>query len=67
MATLDELGSGGSDETGLAVDRPLFFDGQRLDQPTFHELYLQTPEKFRAELIDGVVYLRNGRVNFTHG
>jgi Uma2 family endonuclease len=67
MATLDDLGSRGSEETGPAVDRPLLFDGQRLDQPTFHELYLQTPENFRAELIDGVVYLRNGRVSFTHG
>lgn len=51
----------------VAMETPLLFDGQRLDQPSFHELYLQTPEKFRAELIDGVVYLRNGRVSAAHG
>jgi Uma2 family endonuclease len=42
-------------------------DGQRLDQPTFHALYLQTPEKFRAELIDGVVHVMNCPVSEDHG
>lgn len=31
--------------------------GQRLDQPTFHELYEQTAPKVKAELIGGVVYV----------
>jgi Uma2 family endonuclease len=33
------------------------FEGQRLDQPTFHALYEAMPPETRAELIDGVVYL----------
>ena len=54
---LDERRSLGPDDLGPAVAEvpPLLVDGQRLDQPTFHELYSRTPEKFRAELIDGVV------------
>ena len=32
-------------------------EGQRSDQPTFHALYQVTSPEFRAELIDGVVYL----------
>lgn len=32
-------------------------NGDTLDQPTFHELYEQTPKDFRAELIEGVVYV----------
>ncbi|HEX6984762.1 MAG TPA: Uma2 family endonuclease [Planctomycetaceae bacterium] len=31
--------------------------GDRLDRATFHALYLKTPETFKAELIDGVVYV----------
>jgi Uma2 family endonuclease len=31
--------------------------GQRLDQPTFHDLYEQTSPKVKAELIGGVVYV----------
>jgi Uma2 family endonuclease len=31
--------------------------GQRLDQPTFHELYEQTSADVKAELIGGVVYV----------
>ena len=33
------------------------FEGNRLDQPTFHRLYEQTPEGFKAELIGGVVHV----------
>lgn len=36
---------------------PILVDGQRLDQPEFHRLYELTPEQFKAELIDGVVYV----------
>ena len=46
---------------------PILFQGQRLDQPTFHELYCRTPEGFRAELIEGIVHQRNGRVRQDHG
>ena len=53
MATLE------SDDSRPTVAEPLLFDGQRLDQPTFHEIYSQYPEDFRAELIDGVVHLMN--------
>lgn len=35
--------------------RSVLVDGARMDQKTFHALYLQTPEKFKAELIGGVV------------
>jgi Uma2 family endonuclease len=59
MATLEDLDSFGSDEPGPAVAEPLLYEGQRLDQPTFHAIYEQMPEDFKAELIDGVVYLMN--------
>ena len=36
---------------------PPLVDGQRLDQPTFHERYAAMPEKTRAELVDGVVFM----------
>jgi Uma2 family endonuclease len=32
-------------------------EGQRLDQPTFHERYERMPEDTRAELINGVVHM----------
>ena len=32
-------------------------DGARMDQKTFHALYLKTPETFKAELIGGVVHV----------
>jgi hypothetical protein len=34
-----------------------FANGDRLDQPTFHQLYLTTPEWVKAELIGGTVYV----------
>jgi Uma2 family endonuclease len=36
---------------------PPLEDGQRLDQPTFHERYAAMPERTRAELIGGVVFM----------
>jgi hypothetical protein len=42
--------------TTRATPRTLV-EGQRLDQPTFHELYEAMPPGTRAELIDGVVYM----------
>jgi len=32
-------------------------NGARMDQKTFHALYLKTPDGFKAELIGGVVYV----------
>ena len=40
--------------------------GQRLDQPTFHELYEQTGPSVKAELIGGVVYVASP-VGSVHG
>ncbi len=51
----------------VAQAAPTLLDGQRLDQPTFHELYLRTPDDFRAELIDGVVHVMSSPVNPRHG
>jgi Putative restriction endonuclease len=36
---------------------PTLIEGQRLDQPIFHERYEAMPPGTRAELIDGVVYM----------
>lgn len=36
---------------------PPFENGDRMDQKTFHALYLQTPKGFRAELIGGIVHV----------
>lgn len=36
---------------------PPFENGDHMDQKTFHRLYLQTPEGFKAELIGGIVYM----------
>ena len=33
------------------------FEGNKLDQPTFHRLYEQTPQGFKAELIGGIVHV----------
>jgi Uma2 family endonuclease len=37
-----------------------FQSGDMMDQPTFHELYKQAPENVRAELIGGIVYIKEG-------
>ena len=47
--------------TGLPFD-----NGDEMDQPTFHALYETTPEGFRAELIEGVVYFKMP-VQLNHG
>jgi hypothetical protein len=44
-------------ERELAIKPTILIEGQRLDQPTFHELYERMPEGTRAELIDGVVHM----------
>jgi Uma2 family endonuclease len=35
----------------------MLHNGDNLDQPTFHRLYEQTAEGFRAELVGGIVYV----------
>jgi Uma2 family endonuclease len=49
-------------------ERPeqLLFNGDCMDQKTFHALYEQSPPGFRAELIGGVVYLPSP-ASFRHG
>jgi Uma2 family endonuclease len=48
----------GPGETGRPVKAlPPLREGERLDQPTFHERYLAMPEGTRAELIGGVVHM----------
>jgi Uma2 family endonuclease len=42
-------------------------NGSRMDQKTFHALYLKAPEGFRAELIGGVVYVMSSPVSPRHG
>jgi Uma2 family endonuclease len=45
---------------------PPFRNGDHMDQKTFHELYMQTPDDFKAELIGGVVYVASP-VTWRHG
>ena len=42
-------------------------NGARMDQKTFHALYLKTPEGFKAELIGGTVYVMSSPVSPRHG
>jgi Uma2 family endonuclease len=44
----------------------LLRDGARMDRATFHRLYEQTPEGFKAELIGGVVYVASP-LKISHG
>ncbi len=43
-----------------------FASGDRLDQETFHRLYLTTPADVKAELIGGIVYVASP-TSFRHG
>lgn len=51
------------------VALPPLRDGERLDQPTFHQRYLAMPEHVRAELIGGVVHMASPvhRAHMRHG
>ncbi|MBX9628561.1 MAG: Uma2 family endonuclease [Gemmataceae bacterium] len=46
--------------------RSVLVDGARMDQKTFHALYLKTPDGFKAELIGGVVHVASP-VSRRHG
>jgi Uma2 family endonuclease len=43
-----------------------FENGDHMDQKTFHRLYMQTPEGFKAELVGGIVYVASP-TSFRHG
>ncbi|HET6386883.1 MAG TPA: Uma2 family endonuclease, partial [Armatimonadota bacterium] len=45
---------------------PALENGDRLDQPTFHERYLAMPVDTRAELIEGTVYVMSSPVRKDH-
>jgi Uma2 family endonuclease len=49
------------------VTLPPLVHRERLDQPTFHARYSAMPPEFRAELVDGVVVIRERRVRARHG
>lgn len=51
----------------LAGSVPPLENGDHLDQKTFHERYKATPETFKAELIEGVVYVMNSPLLPQHG
>jgi Uma2 family endonuclease len=51
----------GSERYTKAPPIPPLREGDRLDQPTFHERYEAMPEHVRAELIGGVVYMASPR------
>lgn len=42
-------------------------NGERMDQKTFHERYLKSPEHFRAELIEAIVYVMSSPLEIRHG
>jgi Uma2 family endonuclease len=47
-------------------DVPELHSGDRMTQKEFHRLYEQTPEKFKAELIGGIVYV-SSPLRWPHG
>lgn len=50
-------------EEGGPGSLPPLVDGERLDQPTFHQRYEAMPDGTRAELIGGVVHLHSPAKN----
>ena len=52
-------------ETRTAL--PWLVDGERLDRATFHDRYAAMPERMRAELIGGVVYIMASPLGLRHG
>lgn len=64
MATIDKSDTASLyDEEGF----PWLENGDRMDQKTFHERYLKTPEGFKAELIGGIVYIMTSPLKNRHG
>jgi Uma2 family endonuclease len=69
MATIEEPATEHHDEVTLLDPEgfPWLENGERLDQKTFHTRYLKTPERFRAELVEGIVYVTASTVTNRHG
>src|SRR4051794_2291429 len=69
MSTLEKPASAPQPERGLLDGDgfPWLENGERMDQKTFHERYLRTPEGFKAELIGGIVYVMSSPVTNRHG
>ncbi len=59
MSTVDRPRTGENQEASLFDEEglPWLENGERMDQPTFHERYEKTPPGFKAELIGGIVYV----------
>jgi Uma2 family endonuclease len=68
MATIDRPATERRDEGLLDPEGfPWLENGEWMDQKTFHERYLNTPENFRAELIEGIVYVMTSPLKIRHG
>lgn len=65
MATTRSM-SGDYIRVGVIPSGLPFQSGDRLDQPTFHRLYLRTPEGVKAELIGGEVFVASP-TSYRHG
>ena len=63
MATVQDKPSATPTEQGPPA---LLHSGDRLDQPTFHRLYEDTAEGFKAELVQGRVIVASP-VGYNHG
>lgn len=46
---------------------PWLENGERMDQKTFHERYEKTPPGFKAELVEGIVYVMSSPLKIRHG
>lgn len=46
---------------------PWLENGERMDQRTFHERYKRLPSGYKAELIEGVVYVMPSPLSIRHG
>jgi Uma2 family endonuclease len=69
MATIDKRSPAKKFEDSLFDEEgfPWLENGERMDQKTFHERYLKTPEGFKAELIGGIVYVMASPLKIRHG
>jgi Uma2 family endonuclease len=69
MATIDKPAERRTTEEELFDEEgfPWLENGERMDQKTFHERYLKTPDGFKAELIGGVVYVMSSPLGYRHG
>lgn len=68
MATIDQPATARSAEVGLLDPEgfPWLENGERMDREMFLERYQNTPEHFRAELIEGIVYVMTSPLKNRH-